>query len=254
MDQVIVIPFIKALQSLPVEATSIILFVACITAVLLLFKIFGKQGLYIYNIVAVLAANIQVLKGVQLSFSNTPIALGTIVFSSTYLCSGILTEHYGKDEAQNNIWFCLAAQILMTLMMIIAVGHQPVDNSSIVSGIEHMIQAEQAMSLLFIPSPRLLLASLLSFVVAQFTGIWIFQLLSKLYHNKFLWLRTITLLALSTIIDTFMFNFLAWNLLSPNPANVHVIFYTYIIWTLITQLFVAILSSPMIYISYRCKP
>lgn len=254
MDKVIIIPFIEALQSLPVEATSIILFVVCIISMLLLFKLFGKQGLYIYNIVAILAANIQVLKGVQLSFSNTPIALGTIVFSSTYLCSGILTEHYGKAEAQNNIWFCLASQILMTLMMIIAVGHQPIDNSNIVSGIEHMIQAERAMSLLFIPSPRLLLASLLSFIVAQFAGIWIFQLLSKLSNNKFLWLRTIILLALSTIIDTFLFNFLAWNLLSPNPANFHVILYTYVIWTLITQLFVTILSSPMIYISYRCKP
>ena len=85
--------------------------------IILLFKLFGKNGLYVYNIVAVLAANIQVLKGMQLSFTNGPVALGTVVFSSTYLCSGILTEHYGKDAAKHNVWFCFAAQVLMTLLM-----------------------------------------------------------------------------------------------------------------------------------------
>ncbi len=254
MDKVIVIPFIEVLQSLPVEATSIILFAVCIMAMLLLFKLFGKQGLYLYNIVAVLAANIQVLKGMQLSFSSGPVALGTVVFSSTYLCSGILAEHYDQNAAKNNIWFCFAAQILMTLLMIIAVGHQPISPSTIRAGTEHMLLADNAMHLLFCPSPRLLLASLLSFSVAQLSGIWVFQAISKITNKKYLWLRTIILITFATTMDTFLFNFLAWNLLSPNPASFSVILYTYIFWTLITQGFITILSTPMIYISYKFQP
>lgn len=254
MDNAIILPLIKILQSFPVEVASLILFIVCISSMLLLFKLFGKHGLYIYNVVAVLAANIQVLKGMQLSFSNGPVALGTIVFSSTYLCSGILTEHYGKDAAKHNIWFCFAAQILMTLLMIVAIGHQPLPTNTVGAGTEHMLLADQAMHLLFAPSPRLLLASLLAFTAAQLTGIWIFQFISKITHHKYLWLRTIILITISTTVDTLLFNFLAWNLLSPNPASFSVILYTYIVWTLITQGFITILSTPMIYISYRCKP
>lgn len=254
MDNIVILPFIKTLQHLPVEITSLIFFAVCITSMLLLFRLFGKHGLYIYNIVAVLAANIQVLKGMQLSFSSGPVALGTVVFSSTYLCSGIIAEHYGKDAAKNNIWFCFAAQILMTLLMIMALGHQPLPANAVNAGTQHMLLAEQAMHLLFTPSPRLLLASLLAFATAQLTGILTFNFISKITHQKYLWLRTIILLTLATTVDTFLFNFLAWNLLSPNPASFSVILSTYIIWTLITQGFITILSTPMIYISYSCKP
>jgi len=254
MDNIIILPLIKIMQNLPVEITSFILFGVCITAMLLLFRLFGKHGLYIYNIVAVLAANIQVLKGMQLSFSNGPVALGTVVFSTTYLCSGILTEHYSKEAAKQGIWFCFAAQILMTILMIMAIGHQPLPVHAIVSGTEHMLLAEQAISLLFTPSPRLLLSSLLAFTIAQFTGVWIFQILSNFTHKKYLWLRTIILTTGSTTIDAFIFNFLAWSILSPQPASFSVILYTYILWALITQGFITILSTPMIYLSYRCRP
>jgi queuosine precursor transporter len=207
--------------------------------------------------VAVLSANIQVLRGMKLFCSDQPVALGTIVFATTYLCSGILTEHYGQRIATKNIVFGACGQLLMTLLMIIAIGHKPLsinfDPQSLVAGTEHMLHAEQAMNILFLPSPRFLFSSLVSFMLSQLVGIVLFEYINKLTNHKFLWLRTILLLIISMVLDNLIFNFLAWKLLANNPSSWRVIFHTYILWTLITQIGVTLLSSPIIYMSYLVK-
>lgn len=262
MDNIIILPLIKYLQNIPVEINSILLLSTCIIATLSLFKLFGKQGLHIYCIVAIIAANIQVLKVVQFDFYPYPVALGTIVFASTYLSSAILSEHFGELAAQQNIWYCFCAQILMTLFMLITIGHKPLfSNDSIIplsislspKTIENIKQTEQAIATLFTPLPRFLFASLISFIISQKVGIFIFNLIKKLTLNQYLWLRTLTLFISSALIDTFMFNLLAWKLLSPHPLDFTMILHTYIICTLITQWFVIILSIPMVYLSYFLK-
>ncbi len=255
MDTILVIPLIKFLQSLPPEYTSLILFIVCIVAMLLMLRLFGATGLYVYNIVAMLSANIQVLKGVNFGFSSEPIALGTIVFSTTYLCSDILTEHYGKGVATKGVWFCFVAQLLMGIFMIIAIGYPPLDLATgSAPGTEYMLQTEQAIALLFTPSLRILFASLLSFVITQLISIRIFQFLRKITKQKLLWLRSLTSTIFSATLDTSLFSFLAWKLLSPNPASMSVLFYTYILWGLVTYVLVVILSAPILYTSYLFKP
>lgn len=255
MDNLLVIPAIKILQNLPAELTSILLFIICIISMLLLFKIFAVNGLYIYNIVAMLAANIQVLKGVHFSFSPEPIALGTIVFSTIYIANDVINEHYGKKIAKQGVWFCFAAQILMTLLMIIAIGYPSLDNNSnnVTNGTEHMLLAEQAMAVLFTPSLRLLLSSLIAFLVTQLTTIFIFDFFKQLTRKNILWLRSVVSVAFSSVADTLIFSILAWKILSPNPASIRVLFFTYILWSLVTYIIAIILSTPIIYVSYYFK-
>jgi uncharacterized integral membrane protein (TIGR00697 family) len=254
MDTLLVIPFIKILQNLPSEYTSLILFGVCICTMLGLLRWFGAYGLYIYNIVAMLSANIQVLKGINLSFSPEPIALGTIVFSTTYLCSDVLNEHYGKNMAKQGVWFCFAAQLLMAILMIIAIGYPPlIAKTTPSAGTEHMLLAEEAISILFTPSPRILLASLISFVFTQLNSIWIYDYLKKITKNRIIWLRSIISTVFSSIVDTMLFSMLAWKILAPNPASFYVLFFTYVLWTLVTYGLVIILSSPIIYLSYYFK-
>ena len=69
----------------------------CLIIILLLLKIFGEIGIYIYTVLAIIAANIQVLKIVNFPFFENPIALGTILFSTTFLATDILTEYYGSN-------------------------------------------------------------------------------------------------------------------------------------------------------------
>ena len=70
---------------------------------LIFLKLFGYIGLYIYSAIAVIAGNIQVLKTVDFYYSFEPVALGTILFTSTFLCTDILSEYYDSKKAKMNI-------------------------------------------------------------------------------------------------------------------------------------------------------
>jgi uncharacterized integral membrane protein (TIGR00697 family) len=253
MDTQLITPFIEILQSLSAEMVSCILLSVCVIAVLVLFRLFGAPGLYLYNTVAMLAANIQVLRGAQFSFDTEPVALGTVVFATTYLCSDLLTEHYGKESAQKGVWYCFAAQILMTLLMIITVGHPPLPTTA-TDAAEQMLMSEQAMSLLFTPSPRLLFASLIAFAVSQFNDISIYQYLNKLTRGKWLWLRTSVSSLISALIDTVLFSVLAWVILAPQPVSPSTLIFTYILGTFATRAIVSLLTTPIMYLSYLFSP
>jgi len=255
MDTQLILPLIITLQNAPAEIVSALLLVICTLSMLILFRRFGAYGLYLYNIVAILASNIQVLRGVQFSMSTEPVALGTVVFSTTYLCSDILTEHYGSASAKKGVWYCFSAQILMTFFMILAVSHPPLQ-ISITSTPEakQMILAERAMQLLFTPSPRLLLASLLAFAISQFNDIWIFQYLNKRSQGKWLWLRTSVSTLISAGVDTTLFSVLAWIILSPQPITLHSLIFTYILGTFITRALIGFVSTPVLYLSYLALP
>ena len=83
--------------------TWIVFLLFCFFSVLIFLKLFGEVGLYVYSVIAIIAANIQVLKLVKFSFFSEPIALGTVLFASTFLCTDILAEYYGTKKARINV-------------------------------------------------------------------------------------------------------------------------------------------------------
>ena len=74
--------------------------------VILAYRLFGKLGLYAWIGVAIIIANIQVLKTVELF---TMVAtLGNIIYGTTFLTTDILSEVYGKAAAKKAV-FILSA-------------------------------------------------------------------------------------------------------------------------------------------------
>ena len=67
-------------------------------------RCFAKSGLIVYSAIATITANIQVVKLTQYTLVNDPVALGTVVFATTFAVDNILTEYYGKNVAQKNIF------------------------------------------------------------------------------------------------------------------------------------------------------
>ena len=78
----------------------LIMLIFCFSSILFFLKFFGYVGLYVYSTIAVIVGNIQVLKTVDFFYTPEPVALGTLLFASTFLCTDILSEHYGKEKAQ----------------------------------------------------------------------------------------------------------------------------------------------------------
>ena len=70
----------------------------CYLSILLSLKFFGKTGIYVYVAIAIILANIQVLKVVDFPFFPEPMALGTVLFISIFLCTDILNEYFDKKS------------------------------------------------------------------------------------------------------------------------------------------------------------
>lgn len=244
MDTNFIFPFIQWMQTLSSESLSVLILGVCIVGILVFFRLFGAAGLYLYSIIVVIAANIQVLKVASFSFIPEPVALGTLVFSTAYLVSDILTEHYGKEVARLGVWLCLSAQILMSVLMILVLGYKttPADT------------AHHAISTLFVPSVRFFTASLIAFAISQLVDIWIFQKLNDWSQGKLLWLRTSLSTTISGFLDNIIFSVLAWIVLSPTPIGFSSLIFTYILGTYLARFVVSVLSTPVMYLSYLCLP
>ena len=96
----IFVEFTYFLNSLNTELVWVIFLFLCFIFILLFLKIFGYVGVYIYTSVAIIAANIQVLKTVDFFYSPEPVALGTVLFASTFLCTDILSENFDKKKLE----------------------------------------------------------------------------------------------------------------------------------------------------------
>ena len=90
-------------NSFSTELMWVILLFFCYISILTFLRLFGYVGIFIYCALAVIGANIQVLKTVDFFYSPEPVALGTILFASTFLCTDILSEYFDKNKARMNI-------------------------------------------------------------------------------------------------------------------------------------------------------
>jgi uncharacterized integral membrane protein (TIGR00697 family) len=211
--------------------------------------------LYAYNALAVVAANIQVLKMAEFSLCAEPMALGTVVFATTFLVSDILTEHYGPAAARQALRLSFLTQILMFIWMILTLGHTPADYSKISPDLAATLVAnEEGMLQLFAPSLRILTASLIAYFISQQCDIWLFQKIRHLSHGRFLWLRQNLSTALSGLLDNFVFALIAWVILSSNPISFSLLISSFVFASYVIRGVVNIAATPIMYLSYYCLP
>lgn len=240
MDTSLIIPLIEFMQTLPLEMMAGMTFLVCALSILILFRTFGATGIYLYNTVIVLVANIQVLKMGNFWFSPEPVALGTVAFATTYLATDILTEHYGKAVARKGVWISFAGHILMTLQMIMTLGFAASPGD----------KAHEAMVTLYTPSARILVAGLLAYGISQLLDISLFDWIGRLTQRRWLWLRTNVSTLLAGLVDNILFSTFAWIILNPHPIKFYSLIFTYILGTYFARALVAIMSTPIIYLSY----
>ena len=211
----------------------------CFFSILFFLKLFGYIGIYIYTTIAIIAGNIQVLKTVDFFYSPEPVALGTILFASTFLCTDILSEHFGKEKAKTNVLIGFCGFLLMTLLMLFTLGFKPSNIDS----------SQENLSLIFTPMTRFFFASMIAYLISQYFDVWIYNLIKKLTLEKSLWLRNNLSTILSSLIDNTVFSILAWIVLNPYPETMYNVIMIYIFGTYILRISIAIIDTPFLYFS-----
>ncbi len=229
----------ETLNTLSTELMWLVMLLFCFVSILIFLRLFGYIGLFIYSALAVIAGNIQVLKTVDFFYSPEPVALGTILFASTFLCTDILSEYYGKEKARMNILIGFFAFLFMTILMVITIGFKPSTAD----------WAQESLSNIFTPMTRFFLASMIAYIISQYFDVWFYNYLKNITLKKFLWLRNNLSTIASSLVDNTVFSIFAWILLNPEPISIYNVIMIYILGTYFLRIIIAILDTPFIYLA-----
>ncbi len=238
--------FIAFANTFPPELPLLALFLFSSMIMFVMARFFGQPGLYVYGVLAIIIGNIQVLKGVQLNFLQDPVALGTIIFSSSFVTTDTLTECFGPRAARRAIGLGFTASFFISISMLLTLGTTPLDvlpsNENF-----HFVTAHNAMKVLFTPSVAIFAASVISYIASQLLDIAIFQKLRQASNTFGLWMRSGVSTAIAFLIDNTIFSIFAWVIFSSEPISMHSLMWTYIFGTYILRLITMVAYMPIVY-------
>lgn len=230
----------------PTEFISIAqLFVSWLFLFICAFR-YGKTGVYIYIVTAVILSNLQVMKFGQFCWSEEPVALGTVVFASTFLASDILTEFYSAESARNSVMLGFMGFAFFSVLMMLQISIPAVPSDVLAS--HNLVDGHNAMEQLFTPMPILYLSSIISYFISERSDIAIYVFFKNLTKDKALWLRSIVAAAISAFLDTAIFSALAWKLFAINPVSWSTLVFTYILGSFWPRILIAITGVPVLYV------
>jgi len=205
----------------------------------LIYKLFGRLGLFTWIAIGTFVANIQVIKMVDL-FGFKPATLGNIMYGTIFLASDCLTEKYGKKDAQKSVYLSFFILVSMTIIMQLALQFKP-------SPYDFM---QEHLEAIFDFVPRVVAGSLTAYITSQLLDIYLFsKIKEKLPSDRFLWVRNNVSTFISQLIDTAIFVTIAF----AGTIDTNALFQVFIS-TFVIKIIVALLDTPFIYLMKRIKP
>ena len=187
------------------EILWLITLLADLSFTILLYRLFGKAGLQVAIAFSILLANLQGPKLTIIFGSQT--SLGVIFYASIFFATDVLSENYGKKEAQKAVQMGFVVSLIMILMMSLALLYQP-SNQPGTAAISQNIHNAFATIINF--TPRFIIGSLLAYYISQRFDVWAFHLIKQKTGEKHLWLRNNLSTMSSQILDTAIYSLVAW--------------------------------------------
>ncbi|MGN0974177.1 MAG: queuosine precursor transporter [Bacilli bacterium] len=203
-------------------------------SVILCYKYIGKNGLFLWIVVATLVSNIQTVKTVELFGIET--SLGTILYGSTFLATDILNYKYGLNESRKTIKYGFIAMIIMTLFMVICLMYKPSASDF----------AQESLTTIFSFNIRITIGSLVAFAVSQFLDTLVFHKLQSKY--KKLWLSNNVSTMLCQIVDTIIFVLITYFGTMSLNVMLEIMLSMYIF-----KVMIALLDTPCMYLASKIK-
>ena len=203
MDEKNMLSLVENFFSTHQEALWLFTVAADLSITLLLFRLFGKMGLYTIIILNVMLSNFQGPKLAVIFGMET--SLGVILYSGIYFATDLLSEKYGRKEAQRAVLLGFAASLILILVIYISLLFQPSPLHP-----EFAQSIHDAIATLFNFTPMFILGSLFAYLVSQSFDVWIFHYLKKKTQGRHLWLRNNISTLSSQAIDTVLYALVVW--------------------------------------------
>ncbi len=222
------------------ELMLVLTLIAEYAGVALIYLLFRRSGLYLWTVVATIAANIEVL--ILVKAFGTEMTLGNIIFATTFLVTDVLSELHGKEAAQKAVKMGITASIIFTMISSSWLLYGPSPNDFVFPSIKTI----------FSNTPRIVLASMAVYAVVQFFDVWLYHKWWAFTdkktgdHDRFLWLRNNGSTLISQLLNAILYPIFAFAGTYEWPTIVSIIVSGYVIF-IVTSL----LDTPFIYLCRR---
>lgn len=184
-------------------------------------------------IMSLLIANVVAGKVVDLFGFIVPAAV--VAYGITFLCTDVINEIWGKEEAQKTVKLGLKIQLASTALILLAIWSPPA---------VFAVDFNAAFKTVLGQNVRVVFASLTAYTISQAHDVISFNFWRNKTKGKHKWLRNNASTLVSQIIDTAIFITIAFWGMVPN-----------LLWMIISQYIVkaiiALLDTPFFYLLTR---
>lgn len=157
---------------------------------------------------------------------------GTLTFPIAYIVGDVLTEVYGFRIARRVIWLGFICNLLAVGVYQMAMQMPTANDPAF----------DSAFQMVFANTPRILLASMVAYLIGSFTNSIVMSRMKVLTQGKHLWARTIGSTIAGQGLDTVVFVLIAFAGVFPND----------VVWTMIytnwiVKIGIEVLATPLTY-------
>lgn len=175
---------------------------------------FSREALVALSCILMVLMNLFVIKEITL-FGFVATA-SDVLGIGVALCLNLLQEYYGPDEARRAMWLGFFSAILYVILAMLHCAYFP--GSADVTQVHFLA--------LLTPMPRIIAASLLSFVITQTIDRHLYAVLKRRLDGKYFVIRNYCSVMFTQLIDTILFSLLGLYGIISNIGDMIVISYS----------------------------
>lgn len=167
------------------------------------------------------------------------VAVGIFSYPITFLITDIIEEVHGKKKAQTFVLAGFISLILVLILTALSIYMPPASRFTY----------NQEYITVFSVSLRIIVASLIAFIISQTHDIWAFNLWKQKTHGKYLWLRNNASTVVSQFMDTTIFMFIAFYHVTPKFDAPFIFALIIPYWAL--KMVFALCDTPFVYLGVK---
>ncbi len=173
------------------------------------------------------------------SFWIISASVGIFMYPITFLITDMIEEVYGRAKTKQFIIAGFFSLLLVTVFTLLSIYLPPASR--------YELNTEYVQ--IFAPSLRIVIASIIAFLISQYHDIMAFEFWKKKTNGRFLWLRNNASTIISQLLDTTIFMFIAFYMVTPKFTVEFVIALIIPYWIL--KVIVALCDTPICYLGVK---
>lgn len=190
-----------------------LLYILCVGTAAYIATRMGSEALVALMSVQAILANLFVVEQITLlTFTATASdALGV----GTAISLNLLQEFYGPACAKKAIWISFFCAILYSLLTILQLSYLPAPSDCMYQHFDALLR----------PMPRIMIASLISYLTVQHIDYYLFGFLKKLFHARHFAVRNFISAAVTQLLDTILFAVIGLYGVMPHLGEIIIVSY-----------------------------